>query len=83
MPEIRVQWTPAYTRRKRAILDDETRLALELAEEAIIVDPSHDRRRVVRPDGIRVDWNEPGVFVRYLFDGDLLLFVEFRAYWHR
>lgn len=74
---------PAYARRKRAILDDETRLALELAGEAIIVDPRHGRRRAARPDGITVHWDEAGVFVRHIFDGDLLLFVEFRAYWPR
>jgi hypothetical protein len=62
---------------------DEARRDLELAEEAIIVDPHHQRRRVGRPDGVVVDWTEPGLLVKFRLDGDLLLFVDFHDSWSR
>jgi len=68
-------------RRKRAIQNDDNRRALDLAEEAIIVDPHHRRRRALRPDGTIVDWNEPAMFVMFRVDVDVLLFVDFRDLW--
>jgi hypothetical protein len=69
-------------RHKQAISTDETRRDLELAEEAIIVDPHHRRQRAARPDGDIVDWNEPGLLVRYRLEADLLEFVDFQDLWN-
>jgi hypothetical protein len=81
-PKIRVEWTPTYRRHKQAISTDRARRALELAEEAIIVDPHHRWRRASRPDGIVVDLTEPGLLVKFRIEGDLLLFVDFEDLWN-
>lgn len=56
--------------------------SLDLAEEAIIVDPVH---RVLREeiDGVVYDKNEPGVMVSFtMLDGEVY-FLSFADLWER
>lgn len=70
-------------RRKAALTNDEVRRSLELAEEAISVDPLHRSRRL-EVDGVVFDVNEPGVIVVYRLEADgTILFVTFRDLWNR
>jgi len=76
-------WAPAYQRRKAAIANDEVRRSLELAEEAISVDPNHRVGRLDLGDAI-VDLNEPGMMVAFRVEPDeTILFVTFRDLWNR
>lgn len=52
-------WAPAYTLRKATLTNDELRRSLELAEEAISVDPFHHVERL-EVDGVVFDANERG-----------------------
>ncbi len=49
---IRREWALAYQRRKAALSSDEVRKSLELAEEAIAVDPNHRLNRLDLSDAI-------------------------------
>lgn len=40
------EWAPAYRLRKATLANDEVRRSLELAEEAISVDPLHRDKRL-------------------------------------
>ncbi len=80
---IRREWTPAYQRRKSRISSDEVRRSLDLAEEAITVDPNHRLNRLDL-DGAIIDTNEPGMMVAYRIEPDgTLLFVAFTDLWNR
>ena len=80
---IRREWALAYQRRKAALSSDEVRKSLELAEEAIAVDPSHRLNRLDLGDAI-VDVNEPGMMVAFRIEPDgTILFVAFADLWNR
>lgn len=76
-------WAPAYQRRKATLTNDEVRRSLELAEEAISVDPLHRGQRL-EIDGVVFDGNEPGLIVTYRVESDgAILFITFRDLWNR
>ena len=60
------------------------RRSLELAEEAIAVDPPHRGRRRERDDGTVSDWNEDGLLVSFrVIDPSTVELVEFMDLWDR
>lgn len=70
--------------RKRALLTDDVLESLELAEEEILINPSHRLRRDERPDGTVVDRNERGLMVAYIeADDGAIEFVDFLDLWSR
>ncbi len=80
---IKRDWTKAYRERKAALASDEVRRSLELAEEAISVDPVHRSGRHAIGDVI-IDANEPGLMVSFRVESDgTVLFVTFRDLWNR
>jgi hypothetical protein len=81
---VEVRYTQAYLRRKQALVNDEVRRSLELAEEAIAVDPDHRLRRLERRDGNVTDLNEPGLLVSFrILDDQSIELVEFMDLWDR
>lgn len=66
-----------YRLRKRAVRDGETRLRLDLAEEAIIVDPFHRSKRYERPDGSIADLNEKRLLMVFEVVGNTIVFIDF------
>lgn len=77
------EWAPAYRLRKATLLNDGLRRTLELAEEAISVDPFHRSLRL-EVDGVVFDANEPGLIVTYRLEpGGTILFITFRDLWNR
>lgn len=72
-------------RLQRERLTEDVLRSLDLAEEAILVDPYHRHRRDDRPDGTTVDRNEPGLFVAYLVSEleQTVEFVEFIVLYRR
>ena len=75
--DIKPKSSPAYTVRKAALTDEQARLSLELAEEAIAVDPDHRDRRI-EIDDVIYDRSEPGIMVAYsVVDGEVV-FLTFR-----
>lgn len=80
---MRREWAPAYRLRKASLTNDEVRRSLDLAEEAISVDPLHRGERL-ELDGAVFDANEPGLMVVYRVDPDgTILFITFRDLWNR
>ena len=76
-------WVPAYTVRKASLTNDTLRQSLELAEEAISVDPLHRHKRL-ELDGLVFDANEEGLIVIYRVEPDgTIVFVTFRDLWNR
>ncbi|MGK2849893.1 MAG: hypothetical protein ACSLFN_03140 [Candidatus Limnocylindrales bacterium] len=76
-------WAPAYRLRKATLLNDDIRRTLELAEEAISVDPFHRSLRL-ELDGVVFDANEAGLIVIYRVESDgTILFITFRDLWNR
>ena len=73
----RVVFSPRYAALKRALPNGETRLGLDLAEEAIIVDPIRRAKRVYRPDGTIADFAGPDIVVIFTIDDDTLVFLDF------
>lgn len=81
---VEVRYTQRYLRRKQALVNDEVRRSLELAEEAIAVDPDHRLRRLERRDGTVTDRNEPGLLVSFrMVDDQTIELVEFMDLWDR
>lgn len=77
------EWAPAYRLRKATLTHDGLRRSLELAEEAISVDPFHRHERL-EMDGAVFDANEPGLIVIYRVESDgTILFITFRDLWNR
>lgn len=79
---MRPDWTPQYKRRKAAIQSDDVRRSLELAEEAVLVDPHHRHNRRDLDD-VTWDTNEPGIALAYHLDRDVLVYVTFIDLWNR
>lgn len=77
MRRIRIVRSGRYQSRKRAVRDGETRLRLDLAEEAIIVDPFHRSKRYERPDGSVADLNEKRLLMVFEVTGNTLVFIDF------
>lgn len=76
-------WAPAYRLRKATLTNDDLRRSLEMAEEAISVDPFHRSKRL-ELDGAVFDANEPGLIVSYRVEPDgTILFITFRDLWNR
>ncbi len=82
--DIKRDWTKAYRLRKAALARDDVRQSLELAEEAISVDPIHRGAGRLELDGVVIDTIEPGMMVSFRVDDDgTVLFVTFRDLWNR
>ena len=62
---------------RKAQLDEPPRTALELAEEAVIVDPHHWSKLFLRPDGTIADLNQQDILIAFRVEGDSLVFVDF------
>lgn len=76
MVTIDLQRTPQYEQAK-AKVDESLRLSVDLAEEAIVADPSGTYKRRVRLDGVTVDFSTPGVLIGFRRTGEhSMLFVE-------
>jgi hypothetical protein len=60
---------------KAAITDDRVRRSIDLAEEAVAVDPFHRSRRH-DADGITFDLNEPGVILGYVVEGEEVVYLR-------
>ncbi len=74
--DINAKPTPEYAARKEALTDEQARFSLELAEEAIAVDPDHrNHRRDV--DGIVYDYGEPGIMVSFVIEDGEILYLKF------
>lgn len=77
---IRLVPTDEYRTRKAALTNEQARLSLELAEEAIAVDPYHRSRRHERNDGLVIDRNERGILVAFrVVDEETVHLVDFRV----
>ena len=74
--EIEARRSPTYARLKSALTDEALRLSLDLAEEAIAVDPHHRhlRREIA---GVVYDLGEPGVMVAFRVEGGIVVFLAF------
>jgi len=70
-----------YDEAKSWIWDLDLRQAIDLAEEAVLADPSPPPVRPDRTeiDGIIYDWATPGVMLAYEIDGDGVRFLQYRV----
>ena len=74
--------SPAYSRKKAALEDDDVRLSLDLVEEAIGVDPDSLYKRI-EIDGIVYDRSEQGIMVAYTIEDGEPLLLTFTDLWDR
>lgn len=75
--------TPLYDDRKARIRDRWLREAVDLAEEAILVDPYPLRADRLEIDGIVYDHATDGVAIAYEVIGDGVRFLSFADVWNR
>jgi hypothetical protein len=76
--------SPLYDQRKALIQDQFLLEAFELAEEAVLVDPSRPpvRRDRIEIDGIIYDAGTLGVMLAYEIEGDGVRFLSFADLWN-
>ena len=75
---IKGEPSPAYARKKSALTSDQQRQLLNRAEQAVIDNPFHLIKRMVRSDGTMRDWNTPGVILGFdVEDNDTVRFHAF------
>jgi hypothetical protein len=72
---INAKPSPAYAAQKAA-LGGRARQSLDLAEEAVAVDPHHRVRRL-EVDGVTFDLNEPGIILGFVIEGQTVVYLSY------